>query len=128
MEVFKEYDTYIRKKYNAEPGYITMNMPALFEALSPVGISNPIICSSINKIGFRMSGGKEIYEKYLMEKQFRPIAMQVLAAGALKPKEAIEYLGKFPRIESVLFGASSKIHIEETKKNIETVLGTHINS
>ena len=27
MEVFKEYDSYIRKKYNAEPGYITMNMP-----------------------------------------------------------------------------------------------------
>ncbi len=123
LEVFKEYDSYIRKKYNAEPGYITMNMPALFEALTQVGISNPIICSSINKIGFRMSGGKEIYEKYLLEKQFRPIAMQVLASGALKPKEAIEYLGRFPGIESVLFGASSKIHIEETKKTIETVLG-----
>jgi len=43
-----------------------------------------------------MSGGVETYEKYLNEKQFRPIAMQVLAAGALRPKEAIEYLGKFP--------------------------------
>ena len=32
-EVFKEYDPYIRKKYNAEPGYITMNMPALLDAL-----------------------------------------------------------------------------------------------
>jgi hypothetical protein len=28
-DVFKEYDSYIRNKYNAEPGYITMNMPAL---------------------------------------------------------------------------------------------------
>lgn len=27
-ELFKEYDLYIRKKYNSEPGYITMNMPA----------------------------------------------------------------------------------------------------
>ena len=54
--------------------------------LNSVGIENPIICSSINKIGFRMSGGKEIYEKYLKEKEFRPIAMQVLAAGALRPK------------------------------------------
>jgi hypothetical protein len=113
------YDEYIRKKYDAEPGYITMNMPALLDALNTVGIKNPIICSSINKIGFRMSGGKDIYEKYLREKEFRPIAMQVLAAGALRPKEAIEYLGNFPRIESVLFGASSKAHIQETKDLIE---------
>ena len=121
-EVFAAYDLYIRKKYDAEPGYITMNMPALLDALNSVGIVNPIICSSINKIGFRMSGGKEIYEKCLREKEFRPIAMQVLAAGALRPKEAIEYLGNFPRIESVLFGASSKAHIKETKDLIEQYL------
>jgi predicted aldo/keto reductase-like oxidoreductase len=48
--------------------------------------------------------------------------MQVLAAGALRPKEAIEYLGNFPRIESVLFGASSKAHIKETKELIEQYL------
>lgn len=121
-EVFREYDAYIRKKYNAEPGYITMNMPALLDALNSLDIQNPIICSSINKIGFRMSGGIEIYEKYLLEREFRPIAMQVLAAGALRPKEAIEYLGKFPKIESVLFGASSKANIEETKNLIEQIL------
>jgi hypothetical protein len=121
-DVFKEYDSYIRKKYNAEPGYITMNMPALLDCLNSLGIENPIICSSINKIGFRMSGGKDIYEKYLTEKTFRPIAMQVLAAGALRPKEAIEYLGKFSKIESVLFGASSKSHVQETKELIEHYL------
>jgi len=125
LEVFKEFDSYIRKKYNAEPGYITMNMPALYDALTSVGIQNPIICSSINKIGFRMSGGREIYEKYLLEKEFRPIAMQVLAAGALRPKEAIEYLGKFRKIESVLFGASSKNHIQETKELIEAAFNAN---
>lgn len=122
QEVFADYDSYIRKKYDAEPGYITMNMPALLDMLNAVGIENPIICSSINKIGFRMSGGKEVYEKYLNEKKFRPIAMQVLAAGAIRPKEAIEYLGNFKSIESVLFGASSKAHIQQTKDYIETCL------
>jgi hypothetical protein len=121
-DAFVAYDQYIRKKHDAEPGYITMNMPLLLDALNSVGIENPIICSSINKIGFRMSGGKDIYEKYLREKEFRPIAMQVLAAGALRPKEAIEYLGNFPRIEAVLFGASSKAHIKETKDLIEQYL------
>ena len=118
-DAFIEYDAYIRKKYNAEPAYITMNMPLLLDTLESYGIKNPIICSSINKIGFRMSGGKELYEKYLTEREFRPMAMQVLAAGALRPQEAIEYLGQFPKIESVLFGASSKAHIKETKELIE---------
>lgn len=48
--------------------------------------------------------------------------MQVLAVRAMRPKEAIEYLGQFNNIESVLFGASSKAHIEETKTYIETYL------
>jgi hypothetical protein len=121
-EVFKEYDDYIRRKYDAEPGYITMNMPMLLDTLESIGIKNPIICTSINKIGFRMAGGNAVYEKYLRERKFRPIAMQVLAAGALSPKEAIEYLGKFPRIESVLFGASSKSHIRETQDLINHYL------
>jgi hypothetical protein len=51
--------------------------------------------------------------------------MQVLAAGALSPKEAIEYLSQFPKIESVLFGASSKGHIQETKDLIEKNLLQH---
>lgn len=120
--IFLEYEAYIRQQYQAEPGYITMNMPALLDALESVGIRNPIICSSINKIGFRMSGGIERYEDYLRNRQFRPIAMQVLAAGALPPKEAIEYLGKFSKMESVLFGASSRNHIQETKGLIEQYL------
>jgi len=122
FDVFVEYDAYIRKKFDAEPGYITMNLPTLLEALNSVGIENPIICASINKIGFRMSGGKDVYENYMKEKNFRLIAMQVLAAGALRPKEAIEYLGQFPKIESVLFGASSKSHIQETQQLIEHYL------
>ena len=31
-DVFAEYDSYIRKKYNSEPGYITMNMPKLLSS------------------------------------------------------------------------------------------------
>jgi hypothetical protein len=121
-DILAEYDSYIRKKFNAEPGYITMNMPYLIDVLNSLGIENPIICTSMNKIGFRMSGGKDIYEKTISKKKFRLIAMQVLAAGAIKPNEAIEYLGQFHQIESVLFGASSVSHIRETKDLIEKYL------
>lgn len=115
-EMFVHYANYVRKKYNAEPGFITMNMPRMVDLCERMGIENPIICSSINKIGFRMSGSIEEYEEYLKsDRKFRPIAMQCLAAGALKPDEAMEYVTRFPKIESVLFGASSRAHIQQTK-------------
>lgn len=118
-EIFLHYDEYIRNRYNAEPGYITMNLPKAVDAFERIGLKNPIICSSINKIGFRMSGSIEVYEKYLKsDREFRPIAMQCLAAGAIKPQEAMDYVCQFQKIESVLFGASSRAHIEQTRNII----------
>lgn len=111
--MLKEYDRYIRTKFNSEPGYITMNLPLLLDTLEEQGISNPIVCASINKLGFRMSGGRDRYEQYMRDREVRVIAMQVLAAGSLRPKEAFEYIGTLPKVESVLFGASSKGHISE---------------
>lgn len=108
------FHRYIKAKYNAEAGFITMNLPKLLFVLENAGIKNPIICSSINKAGFRMSGGKEIYEETLKTKTFRAVAMQVLAGGAISPKEAIEYVCSLPNIESILFGASSPANIRET--------------
>ncbi|MBS1916852.1 MAG: hypothetical protein JST87_11285 [Bacteroidetes bacterium] len=113
-EVLVAYHHYVKKKYNAEAGFITMNMPKLLSVLEENGIQNPIICSSINKAGFRMSGGKEIYEKTLQTKKVRAIAMQVLGGGAISPKDAIEYVCRLPNVESILFGASSKGNINET--------------
>lgn len=113
-EVLKSYHDYIIKKYNAEPGYITMNMPMLLDMLESVGIKNPIICSSINIDGFRMSGGKALYEHTLKTKQVRGIAMQVLSGGATPVKQAIEYVCSLPNVESILFGASSRGNIHET--------------
>ncbi|MBS1933303.1 MAG: hypothetical protein JST96_04835 [Bacteroidetes bacterium] len=113
-EVLLAYHQYVKKKYNAEAGFITMNMPKLLSVLEENGIQNPIICSSINKAGFRMSGGKEIYEKTLQTKKVRAIAMQVLGGGAISPKDAIEYVCRLPNVESILFGASSKGNINET--------------
>jgi hypothetical protein len=113
-DVLVSFHQYIAKKYHAEAGYITMNLPMLLNVLEGAGIKNPIICSSINKAGFRMSGGKAKYEQILRSRQFRAIAMQVLAGGAVSPREAIEYVCSLPNIESILFGASSKSNINET--------------
>jgi Cys-tRNA synthase (O-phospho-L-seryl-tRNA:Cys-tRNA synthase) len=66
-----------------------------------------------------MFGGKEKYEEVLKTKKYRYVAMQPLAAGAIVPKEAFEYLVQFDNIVSILFGSSSKAHILETKRIIE---------
>jgi hypothetical protein len=117
-EILIGFYHYVKKKYNAEAGFITMNMPMLLNVLEKGGVENPIICSSINKVGFRMSGGKELYEETLKVRKVRVIAMQVLAGGALHPKEAIEYVCGLPNIESILFGASSKANIQNTVEHI----------
>lgn len=112
------FANYVRQKYNAEPGFITMNLPKLLGVLENNGISNPIICTSINKANFRMSGGKELYEKVLSEGRCRVIAMQVLGGGAIPAAEALEYVSNLPNVESILFGASSKQNIENTVDTI----------
>jgi len=117
-EMLIGFYNHVKKKYNAEAGFITMNMPKLLDVLEKSGIENPIICSSINKVGFRMSGGKEIYEEILKTRKLRAIAMQVLGGGAIPPKDAIEYVCNLPNIESILFGASSKTNIQNTVENI----------
>jgi hypothetical protein len=117
-EAFRIFAEHVRKRYQAEPGFITMNLPRLLDVLEDLGIENPIVCASINKIGFRMCGGIEAYEKAIATRTFQPIAMSVLASGAIPPKEALEYVCRQPRIRSIVFGASSRTNIRHTKQLI----------
>jgi hypothetical protein len=118
-EAFRIFANHVKGRYSAEPGFITMNMPRLLVALEEVGIENPIVCSNINKLGFRMCGGFEAYDRALKEKKFRAIAMSVFASGAIPPKEAIEWVCQQPNIESIVFGASSRENIRNTRELVD---------
>jgi hypothetical protein len=118
-EAFRIFADHVKARYGAEPGFITMNMPRLLDVLEEVGIDNPIICANINKIGFRMCGGIARYEETIATRRFRPVAMSVLASGAISPREAIAYVAGQPRIESIVFGASSRANILQTKALID---------
>ncbi|MGJ8720327.1 MAG: hypothetical protein ACSHW9_00660 [Salinibacterium amurskyense] len=113
-DAFAIFANHVRSRYNAEPGFITMNLPMLLDHLDSAGIDNPLVCSNINKIGFRMSGGVEAYQAALAERPFRAVAMSVFASGAIPPREALEWIYAQPGIESIVFGASSRSHIEST--------------
>jgi hypothetical protein len=118
-DALRFFADHVRERYRAEPGFITMNLPRLLDVLEELGMDNPIVCANVNKIGFRMCGGVELYEKTIAERRFRPIAMSVLASGAIPAREAIDYVCRQPRIESIVFGASSVANIRHTKGLID---------
>lgn len=114
-EVFTAFHEYVGEKYDAKAGYITMNLPMLLDTLEQARIDRPTVCASINKLGFRMCGGQERVESLLRDERCEAIAMQVLAAGAIPPKEALEYVCGLKGVHSILFGASSEQNIRETR-------------
>jgi hypothetical protein len=118
-EAFAIFAQHVRARYGAEPGFITMNLPRLLDVLDTLGIDNPIVCSSINRIGFRMCGGVELYERTIATRRFRPIAMSIFASGAIPPREAATYICGQPNIRSLVFGASSAANIRTTKLLID---------
>ncbi len=122
-EAFRIFAEHVRRRYDAEPGFITMNLPALLDVLDELGIDNPIVCSNINKIGFRMSGGVDEYQRVLRGRTFRAVAMSVYASGAIAPREALEWVRAQPNIESIVFGASSRRNIASTKGLVDELWG-----
>jgi hypothetical protein len=116
---FRIFHDHVRARYGAEPGYITMNVPRLLDVLDRLGIDNPIVCANVNKIGFRMCGGMAAYEEAIAQRRFRPVAMSVLASGAIAPREALQYVCAQPKIEAIVFGASGRANIRQTKALID---------
>lgn len=120
-EVFYEYCEYVRKKYGVLPGLITQNMPMLLEKLKEWNIENVVICSSFNKRGYLMSPDVASYTEAANANdpsKYALMAMSTLASGAINPHEAYEFINS-QKIQSIVFGASSKKHIDETIKLIK---------
>jgi hypothetical protein len=113
-DVFASFANYVKRRYKAEAGFFTMNLPKLLEALNSAGVENPIVCANVNKAGFRMSGGIDGYRAAAAKFPARVIAMSVFASGGIPPREAIEWVTKEPYVESIVFGASSRGNIEST--------------
>lgn len=114
VDAFRVFSDHVRSRYNAEAGFITMNLPKLLPILEQAGIENPIVCANVNKIAFRMSGGIEAYRSATAKYPARVIAMSVLASGGIPAREAIEWVVNEPYVTSILFGASSGSNIENT--------------
>lgn len=113
-DAFAVFAAHVKARYGAEAGFITMNLPMLLPVLHKSGLSNPIVCANVNKIGFRMSGGIDAYREACERYPAKVIAMSVLASGGIRPTEAIEWVTGEPYVESIVFGASSRANINAT--------------
>ena len=118
-DVFPSFVAHVEGKYGVRAGFMTLNMPRLVDFLLARGIKDPVVCSAINKSGFQMNPDVATYERALRTKPFQALAMSVMAAGALPPREAFEYVAGLKEVKSILFGASTKAHLEETKAVFE---------
>ena len=114
VDAFAIFAEHVRRRYNADPGFITMNLPKVLPILKSAGIENPVVCANVNKLAFRMSGGIDGYREATARYPARVIAMSVLASGRIPPREAIEWVVNEGYVESIVFGASSRGNIENT--------------
>jgi hypothetical protein len=113
-DIFRAFSEHCRSRYSAVAGFITMNLPKLLRELDNVGLTNPIVCANVNKIGFRMSGGVDAYREATRRYPAQVIAMSVFASGGIGPREAIEWVVQERYVSSILFGASNRANIENT--------------
>ena len=120
-DVFKGYCDHVRNKYNAIPGFITLNLPFLINKLKEWNIEEVAICSSINKIGFTMNPSMEAYLEVLRNNdpsKYQIMAMSTLASGAINPQEAFDFINGL-NLQSVVFGASSEKNIRSSMEMIK---------
>ncbi|MDH3796679.1 MAG: hypothetical protein OER83_07390, partial [Flavobacteriaceae bacterium] len=78
------------------------------------GWEDYLIMAAFNKTGFYINPSLEATEAVLKNPGMNFIPMSTLAAGAIPPREAFEYVGQFPEIKSVVVGMSKKSHIDQT--------------
>jgi hypothetical protein len=110
-EVIETFIERINDKYKVKPGLVTKNFPRLIKTLEEWNIEIPTIMTSFNPIGYQMNPSKIECEKLISKAKV--IAMNVLAAGYVKPKESFDYLSKL-ELNSVVVGMSTKEHVQET--------------
>jgi len=116
--LFRAYIDFMQK-LKMSPGFETRNFAYLVRKFKGWNISfdGLTIATPFNKVGFQMNPSRGECERALMEAEGASvIGMSILAAGYLKPIEAIDYLENLRNLNSVVVGVSKEHHARETFK------------
>ncbi len=115
-DLCKEYIDFLESR-NVRPGFETRNFPYLVDKFSEWGIdfSKLTLTSSFNKVGFQMCPSQfECEDALKRSSDAEVIAMSVLAAGYLKPTDAIGYLSNLQGLSGLVIGVSKERQATET--------------
>jgi hypothetical protein len=114
--LFKSYVDFILN-LDMKPGFETRNFVYLVNRFKQwnIDFKDIIIATPFNKVGFQMNPSKtECDETLVGLHEPNVIAMSVLAAGYLKPSEAMDYVLSLPNIKGVVVGVSKESQARET--------------
>jgi hypothetical protein len=114
--LFMSYISFLLK-HKIKPGFETRNFAYLVTKFSEwnIDFSKIAIAAPFNKIGFQMNPSRIACEDALRRiSASEVIAMSILAAGYLKPPEAIDYLRSLPNVTGIVVGVSKEQHAKET--------------
>ncbi|MEM3551592.1 MAG: hypothetical protein QXV01_10950, partial [Candidatus Bathyarchaeia archaeon] len=116
--VFRLYIEFLLKT-GIIPGFNTGNFAFLVEKFREwnMSLEDVVIAAPFNKVGFQMVPSREECEKALaILPKPNVLAISILAAGYLKPDEAVDYIAGLPNIKGVTVGVSKEKHATETFK------------
>ncbi len=119
--LFKSYVDFMLK-LGMKPGFETRNFSHLVKKFREWNINfNKItIAAPFNKVGFQMNSSKTECERALANlPESHVIAISILAAGYLRPSEAINYIRTLSELKGVVAGVSKEHHARETFKLLE---------
>lgn len=110
--LFKEFIRYLKKK-KVMPGLNTGNFVSLVNKFNEWGLDlqDVLIFTPFNKVGFQVIPSIDECEKTLrLLPLANVIAISILAAGYIRPKEALEYIASLPNIKGIAVGVSKETH------------------
>jgi hypothetical protein len=110
--LFKSYVDFI-SDLGMTAGFETRNFAYLVSRFKEWSIEfdDIIIATPFNEVGYQMNPSREDCEKALASLTGpRVIAMSILAAGYLKPTQAISYIRGLPNLLGIVVGVSRKDH------------------
>ena len=122
--LFKEYVAFLSKR-KITPGFNTGNFVYLIKKFNEwkIDLRKILILAPFNKVGFQMIPSMEACEDSLHALQVPSvIAISVLAAGFVKPKDAAEYIAGLPNIKGVAIGVSKQSHAQDTFSHFKNTL------
>ena len=114
--LFESYVDFV-SKLGVTPGFNTGNFAYLVKKFKEwsVDMREVTVAAPFNKVGFQMNPLRGDCEQALAEiPKPNVIAISILAAGYLKPSEAIDYIATLPNIKGVAVGVSKESHARET--------------